>query len=92
VALDVLPHRLAPTWFTYFASIDTDLALTGSEWWAAVTWQTADKARYGWMRVERTTPPIELKRWVIHRANGDRQPAELSGHPVWTDTLAPPPP
>ena len=48
-----LPNDLAKVWDVYFAKTDKDLALTDGEWWAAVTWQAADKTRYCWMYVQR---------------------------------------
>ena len=48
-----LPDDLVKAWELYFAKKDERLALTGDEWWAAVTWQAADKTRYCWMYVQR---------------------------------------
>jgi hypothetical protein len=54
-----------PTWNLYFADIETGLELIpDSEWFAAVTWEAADKRRHGWMylqRVDRAYP----KEWTI---------------------------
>jgi hypothetical protein len=54
VTIDELPAHLEQTWEAYFSAIEQDLVLTGDEWWAAVTWQAADKRRYCWMYVQRT--------------------------------------
>jgi hypothetical protein len=65
VSMVELPSSLMPTWNLYFADIETGLELTpDSEWFAAVTWEAADKRRHGWMslqRVDRAYP----KEWTI---------------------------
>ena len=48
-----LPDDLVKAWELYFAKMDERLVLTSGEWWAAVTWQAADKTRYCWMHVQR---------------------------------------
>jgi hypothetical protein len=53
VTMDSLPDHLIPTWEAYFRKTHDSLALVDGEWWAAVTWQTADKSRYYWMYLQR---------------------------------------
>lgn len=54
VTIEELPAHLEQTWNAYFSGIGKDLVLTGDEWWAAITWQAADKHRYCWIYVQRT--------------------------------------
>jgi hypothetical protein len=63
VQIDELPTELEPTWSQYFGHAESDIALTGDEWWAAVTWRAADGRRYCWMYIQRTL-------YTEHRAFG----------------------
>jgi hypothetical protein len=54
VTFDQLRPDLEERWADYFVTTDAALALTGDEWWAAVTWKAADEQRYCWMYVQRT--------------------------------------
>jgi hypothetical protein len=53
VTIDALPAFMEMKWTEYFSTTDANLALTGDDWWAAITWQAADKQRYCWMYVQR---------------------------------------
>jgi hypothetical protein len=53
VTIEELHDHLASTWDSNFAKAEEGLSLSDDEWWAAVTWQAADKARYCWMYVQR---------------------------------------
>jgi hypothetical protein len=56
VVIDEIPAHLEQGWSAYFRETNTDIAdLIGDEWWAAITWRAADKSRYCWMYVQRTT-------------------------------------
>jgi hypothetical protein len=59
-SIDVLPKDLEPTWAEHLGG-ENEVALTGDEWWAAVTWRAADGSGYGWMYIQRT-------HYVDHRA------------------------
>jgi hypothetical protein len=65
VSMAELPSSLKPTWDRYFAKIETEIELVGDgEWFAAVTWQAADKRRHGWMYIQRVDH-TEPKEWTI---------------------------
>jgi hypothetical protein len=64
VTIDELPDHLRPTWDIYCAEADEEISLTADEWWAAITWQAADKARYCWVYVQRTHY-VEYKEYSI---------------------------
>jgi len=64
VTIEELPGHLALTWDMYFAKAEEDLSLSDDEWWAAVTWQAADKTRYCWMYVQRGHY-VEHKEFVL---------------------------
>lgn len=54
VTMEELPTELEEKWSRYFSTPESNPALSEDQWWVAVTWQAADKQRYGWMYIQWT--------------------------------------
>ena len=68
ITIDELTPDLERTWTTYFGAFDASLNIVPDDWWAAVTWLTAEGTRHCWAYIQRTHN-VEQQEFLIPSAS-----------------------